>query len=197
MRKLATLGMLASALTLAACAENTGWNPNYSAINNGSGYSKYLREREAALHGTGPVPQAIPIQLPAHAPSVLDVGGTPTSTTPAKVQIGTVATAKPSGGKPSGAMPVTTSGPYAGTTPVLVRYAYEQKQNPGNTIYKRTGGSVAQAARICSTYPSTDAAQRGFIAQGGPLIDPKGMDPDGDGYVCGWDPRPVRQQNGL
>ncbi|MGA0613596.1 hypothetical protein [Paracoccus sp. KR1-242] len=190
MRGLVTLGLLAPVLSLMACAENTGWNPNYSAINNGSGYSKYLRQREAALHGTGPVPQAIPIQLPAQAPSVLDVGGTPTSTVPAKVQIVTKDGTR-------SAMPVTTSGPYAGTTPVLVRYAYEQRQAPGSSIYKRTGGSVAQAARLCSTYPSVDAAQRGFISQGGPLIDPKGMDPDGDGFVCGWDPRPVRQSNGL
>ena len=87
---------------------------------------------------------------------------------------------------------VATTGPYPGSTPVLVRYAHQQPQNPGATVYQRTGGSIAQAARLCSNYPSRDAAQRAFIASGGPLIDPRGMDPDGDGYVCGWDPKPFR-----
>ncbi|MTH76452.1 hypothetical protein [Paracoccus aestuariivivens] len=190
MLRLATLAMLAPVLTVMACAENTGWNPNYSAMNNGSSYASYLQQREVALDGKAAVPQAIPVQLPANAPSVLDLGATPTSTTPAKV------VAVPRGSAPNAA-PVTTTGPYAGTTPVLVKYAYQEHHDPGSSVYQRTGGSVAQAARTCSSYPSVDAAQRGFIAQGGPILDPKGMDPDGDGYVCGWDPRPVRQSNGL
>ena len=49
------------------------------------------------------------------------------------------------------------------------------------------------AARACRSYASADAAQTAFIAAGGPVIDPRGMDPDGDGFVCGWDPRPYRQ----
>ena len=30
-----------------------------------------------------------------------------------------------------------------------------------------------------------------------PILDPKGLDPDGDGFVCGWDPRPLRNSGGL
>ncbi|MBD9525928.1 MULTISPECIES: hypothetical protein [Paracoccus] len=186
MQRLAILTMLASVLAVAGCNENTGWNPNYSAIRNGTPYAAYLQKREVALVGQGPVPQVIPVQLPANAPSVLDLGATPTSTTPAKAVLVEGSRA-----------PVTTTGPYAGTTPVLVKYAHQEQQNPGTSLYKRTGGSVAQSARLCSNYPSVDAAQRGFIANGGPLLDPRGMDPDGDGFVCGWDPRPVRQSNGL
>ena len=59
------------------------------------------------------------------------------------------------------------------------------------------GGSVLDAGRTCSGYASADTAQRAFIAAGGPILDPKGMDPDGDGFVCGWDPRPVRNAPGL
>ncbi|MDS9467210.1 hypothetical protein RGQ15_06440 [Paracoccus sp. MBLB3053] len=193
MQKLVMLAILGPVLALAGCNENSGWNPNYSAIRNGSGYATYLQQREVALMGQGAVPQAIPVQLPANAPSVLDIGATPTSTTPAKVVVAdtTRATTTMTGA------PVTTTGPYAGTTPVLVSYAYQEKQDPGTSIYKRTGGSVAAAARICSSYASAEAAQRGFIARGGPALDPRGMDPDGDGFVCGWDPRPVRQSNGL
>ncbi|WP_134678963.1 hypothetical protein [Paracoccus ravus] len=188
MQRLMTLAVLAPVLTLMGCGENSGWNPNYSAIRNGTSYATYSKQRELALVGQGPVPQAIPVELPANAPSVLDIGATPKSTTPPKV---VVVDQKVT------AAPVATTGAYAGTTPVLVKYAYEERQDPGTSLYRRTGGSVAQAARLCSTYPSRDAAQRGFIAKGGPVLDPGGMDPDGDGFVCGWDPRPVRQQNGL
>ena len=31
-----------------------------------------------------------------------------------------------------------------------------------------------------------------FLAQGGPAVDPLGLDPDGDGFVCGWDPARYR-----
>ena len=56
---------------------------------------------------------------------------------------------------------------------------------------------MLDAGRTCSGYASADIAQRAFIAAGGPILDPKGMDPDGDGFVCGWDPRPVRNAAGL
>lgn len=168
--------MLGPVLALAACGENAGWNPNYSAMHNGSDYATYLHQREAALRGTGPVPQAIPVQLPAQAPQV--VGQAKRVTTVAVV--------------PVNAQPVTAGGPYPGSTPVLVGYARQERQAPGASTYRRTGGSVASAARSCSGYASADHAQRAFIAAGGPILDPRGMDPDGDGFVCGWDPRPLR-----
>ena len=37
-----------------------------------------------------------------------------------------------------------------------------------------------------------DVAQEAFLAQGGPQSDRKGLDPDGDGFACDWDPRPFR-----
>ena len=61
--------MILSVLALAACGENSGWNPNYSGMHNGTGYAKYMHEREAALHGKGAVPPVIPVQLPAKAPT--------------------------------------------------------------------------------------------------------------------------------
>lgn len=193
MRRLAIFGaVLAPVLAVAGCNENTGWNPNYSAMHNGSPYAAYLQKREVALDGKGAVPQVIPIQLPARAPTAAEIAGT----APTTVTATGAPTAQARTGT-TGSMPVTTTGPYAGTTPVLVKYAHQERHNPGSNIYKRTGGPVAQSARLCSTYPSTDAAQRAFIANGGPLLDPRGMDPDGDGFVCGWDPQPFRQSNGL
>lgn len=192
MRNLAILAALAPVLALSACAENTGWNPNYSAVNSNSGYGKYLREREATLQGKAPIPRTIPVQLPAEAPTPAEIAGTSTATTTTTTAPATTTASAAPTQVPANAQ-VAASGPYPGSTPVLVRYAYQEQQNPGSTVYRRTGGSVLEAGRICSTYATPDVAQRAFIAAGGPILDPRGMDPDGDGFVCGWDPRPLRQ----
>ena len=189
--------LILSVLALAACGENAGWNPNYMGMHNGTGYAKYMHEREAALHGKGAVPQVIPVQLPAKAPTPEQIAGTVTTQTKATGATAATATAAGKTAKAPANMPVTTSGPYPGSTPVLVRYAHQEQQNPGANVYKRTGGSVLDAGRTCSGYASSEIAQRAFIAAGGPILDPKGMDPDGDGFVCGWDPRPLRNSSGL
>ncbi|MDK8872131.1 hypothetical protein [Paracoccus sp. SSJ] len=171
MRNLAILAVLG----LAACGENTGWNPNYSAMYNGSPYAEYLQAREVALHGKGPVPTAIPVQLPAQAPTAADIAGTPAKKQPAQAAVP--------------AAPVRAQA----APPSLLRYAQQETQAPGTRKYQRSGGSESAAARACRSYGSADAAQSAFIAAGGPVIDPGGLDPDGDGFVCGWDPRPLRQ----
>ncbi len=180
MRRLTILAVLA----LAACNENAGWNPNYTM--SGTRYGDYQRAREATLVGNGPISPVIPIELPAKAPTAADIAGTTTRATGA-TRVTAKAPARPD-------MPVTTSGPYAGSTPVLVRYAFQEKHNPGKAVYTRSNGSTAAAQRACAKYGNAATAQTAFIAAGGPLIDPNGMDPDGDGFVCGWDPRPYRQQ---
>lgn len=195
MRKFAILAALGPVLALAGCAENTGWNPNYSAIQNGTSYAKYSHEREAALRGSAAIPRTIPVQLPAQAPTPADIAGTPATTT--QTVAVTTTTTRPSGTTSATNMPVTTSGPYPGSTPALVRYAHQEQHNPGAQVYRRTGGSVLDAQRSCTSYATADVAQRAFIAAGGPILDPRGMDPDGDGFVCGWDPRPVRNAPGL
>lgn len=170
-------------LALAACGENTGWNPNYSAMHNGSRYADYLQKREVALHGRGPVPDAIPVQLPAKAPTAADIAGVPAKK-PGTVTVTT---------RPVAVTPNPVAVPVAASTPALRRYALQESQNPGQTKYPRAGASANAAARACLAYPSVNAAQTAFIAAGGPVIDPRGLDPDGDGFVCGWDPRPYRQ----
>lgn len=186
MRKLLMLA-LGPVLALAACGENTGWNPNYSAMNNGSAYAGYLHQREAALKGQAPAPATIPIQLPAKAPTATDLAGLPLVKQPGGAVVRT-----------SGPTRVRAVAPVAVVAaPDLGRYAVQERQEPGTVTYRRTGGSVAAAARGCSGYASADAAQRAFISAGGPILDPRGMDPDGDGFVCGWDPRPLRQTTGL
>ncbi|MDF3607834.1 hypothetical protein PE067_17820 [Paracoccus sp. DMF-8] len=187
MRKLTILAVLA----VAACGENAGWNPNYTM--NSTQYGEYLREREVALRGEAPAPTAIPVKLPAKAPTAADIAGT--------AQTGQAAAATPAAAAtgaadapqlPANAQRATT-GPYPGSTPVLVRYAHAENRNPGTTAYPRSNANANAASRACMTYANPAAAQTAFIAAGGPLVDARGMDPDGDGFVCGWDPRPYRQ----
>lgn len=54
----------------------------------------------------------------------------------------------------------------------------------------------AKAQRNCAGYASPDQAQIDFLANGGPQRDRKGLDPDGDGFACGWDPSPFRSAVG-
>lgn len=77
--------------------------------------------------------------------------------------------------------------------PNIVAFALEHTNPPGNGIYQRFGlNASARFERNCSKYPSADQAQMDFLARGGPKKDRLGLDPDGDGYACSWDPTPFR-----
>lgn len=185
-----------SVLALAGCGEHQGWNPNYQF--GASPYGQYLVAREVALTTRKDAPQTIPIALPAKAPTPAEIAGRSPVPAPATMGIRTTQPASASASTqaaPTAAatLPTTSSGPYPGSTPVLVRYAYAADHAPGTAIYSRSRGSAAQAARVCAGFASADAAQTAFLAAGGPRQDPRGMDPDGDGFVCGWDPAPFRQ----
>ena len=62
----------------------------------------------------------------------------------------------------------------------------------GTRVYQRSGASASKAAKACQKYSSPNSAQQAFLDAGGPERDRLGVDPDGDGYACGWDPRPFR-----
>ncbi|MEO0957088.1 MAG: excalibur calcium-binding domain-containing protein [Pseudomonadota bacterium] len=51
-------------------------------------------------------------------------------------------------------------------------------------IYRRDKTAISD--RNCSDFSSPAAAQRFFIAAGGPWRDPHGLDRDGDGSACEW-----------
>lgn len=193
---------MVAVLALASCGENQGWNPNYQF--GGSSYGKYRAEREKALVTGADSSSTIPVALPVEAPTAARIAGrdpvTPSATMGARGILGTSTTStRPAQSNgpvqivPDAMLPKTASGPYAGTTPVLVRYAHEAKHNPGTRVHARSGGSDARATQLCAAYPSADRAQLAFLAEGGPARDPRGMDPDGDGFVCGWNPAPYRQ----
>ncbi len=79
----------------------------------------------------------------------------------------------------------------ASTGPDIVAYALGAPNRVGQAWYSRfIFSGQGRFRRNCATYRSADEAQRDFLARGGPERDPRGLDPDGDGFACGWDPAP-------
>lgn len=81
----------------------------------------------------------------------------------------------------------------ANTGPNIVEYALNAPNVKGQEWYSRSiFATQGRFERNCAGYNSPDAAQRDFLARGGPDRDPYGLDPDGDGFACGWDPAPFK-----
>jgi hypothetical protein len=78
------------------------------------------------------------------------------------------------------------------TGPNIVEFALATTHAPGVQMYKRSGLGIRSADSACAKYSSPDQAQQDFLAKGGPDRDRMGVDPDGDGFACAWDPRPFR-----
>ncbi len=79
------------------------------------------------------------------------------------------------------------------TTPNIVEFALQSSNQLGEKIYVRFGSNLLpRAERRCARYASSDLAQLDFLSRGGPQSDSLGIDPDGDGFACAWDPTPYR-----
>jgi hypothetical protein len=77
--------------------------------------------------------------------------------------------------------------------PNIVEYALASTHPKGSKVHSRSGfNSQAKFQRNCAKYASADQAQIDFLSKGGPNRDRLGLDPDGDGYACSWDPAPFR-----
>ena len=75
----------------------------------------------------------------------------------------------------------------------IVQFALSTTNQVGQQVYKRIGVfSQARFDRNCAKYASSDLAQAAFLKAGGPERDRMGLDPDGDGFACFWDPTPFR-----
>ncbi|MBV1866619.1 MAG: hypothetical protein KUG69_01750 [Marinosulfonomonas sp.] len=78
--------------------------------------------------------------------------------------------------------------------PSIVEFALATDNLVGQSIYKRSSlSSGSRFDRNCAKYASSDLAQAAFLKSGGPKRDRSGMDPDGDGFACYWNPVPFRQ----
>jgi len=76
--------------------------------------------------------------------------------------------------------------------PNLAAYALAATNAPGQSVYGRSGLHMVSSDKACAKYVSPDLAQMAFLENGGPQKDPGNLDPDGDGFACGWDPRPFQ-----
>jgi hypothetical protein len=74
----------------------------------------------------------------------------------------------------------------------IALYAQQSTNPPGQRRYDRPAGARVAGVGTCGRFRDADAAQRAFLAGGGPDRDRYGIDPDGDGFACGWDPAPYR-----
>ena len=76
--------------------------------------------------------------------------------------------------------------------PSIVEYAINTRNAVGEPMYRRSSLRLTSPEAACKRYRSPDLAQEAFLKSGGPERDPKGLDPDGDGFACAWDPGPFR-----
>lgn len=79
-------------------------------------------------------------------------------------------------------------------TPNIVEYALRTNNPVGSKVYKRsTFNAQKKFQRNCAGFMSDDIAQEEFLMAGGPQKDRQGLDPDGDGFACYWNPAPFRR----
>ncbi|MEM9344196.1 MAG: hypothetical protein AAGA87_14225 [Pseudomonadota bacterium] len=76
--------------------------------------------------------------------------------------------------------------------PNIVAYALQTSNSVGQPVYDRGRVTERRYERACAEYATADQAQEAFLAAGGPERDRKDLDPDGDGFACGWNPAPFR-----
>ncbi len=73
-----------------------------------------------------------------------------------------------------------------------IQFAVATKHPVGKRMYNRLNVSLGNVTKPCNRYQSDELAQFVFLKSGGPTFDSRGVDPDGDGYACGWDPSVYR-----
>ncbi|MFD1809576.1 hypothetical protein ACFSHQ_20275 [Gemmobacter lanyuensis] len=78
----------------------------------------------------------------------------------------------------------------AGDKANVVQYALATNHAVGTPMYERSSLQLRSPEKACASYASPDQAQAAFLDAGGPDKDRKGLDPDGDGFACSWDPTP-------
>ena len=77
--------------------------------------------------------------------------------------------------------------------PTPIEFALSTSHPVGQRVYRRGLGGAAKAERECAKYNTEELAQDAFLRAGGPQKDKIGLDPDGDGYACNWNPGTYRR----
>lgn len=87
--------------------------------------------------------------------------------------------------------------PSGNAAPNIVTYALNTTNAVGQPVHRRSSRfNEDRYRRACAEFASGDQAQAAFLASGGPERDRRGLDPDGDGFACFWDPTPFRSARG-
>ena len=75
----------------------------------------------------------------------------------------------------------------------IASFARSSTNQRGQSIYSRPSFHTFNHSTECALLNNDSNAQRFFLNSGGPEIDTKNLDPDGDGFACQWDPAIYRQ----
>jgi hypothetical protein len=189
-----------SAMALAACG--TGPAPNDVSV--GVGFSDYqeYQARRTAL--------AMP---PATARPPADVAAQPFSTAPSATttptptqglaDLAAAAIAEAESGA-TGLPPVAPGGDNFTAPPLpegmavlgarVVAFALSTSHPVGQRVWSRFPVRLGRPEVRCRDFRTTDLAQDWFLENEGPERDRAGLDPDGDGFACNWDPERYRAQ---
>ena len=75
----------------------------------------------------------------------------------------------------------------------IAAFARSTINKKGESIYARRSFQTFDNWTECAFFDTNENAQRFFLRTGGPKLDLKNLDPDGDGFACAWDPAIYRQ----
>jgi hypothetical protein len=114
-----------------------------------------------------------------------------------------VASAPPAGNG-AGLPPVTASGDNFVAPPLpegmavlganVVAFALSTRNAVGERVHARNPLRLGRPEVRCGDFRTTDLAQDWFLTNDGPERDRAGLDPDGDGFACNWDPERYRAE---
>mgnify|MGYP001816995039 CR=1 FL=1 len=186
-----TLSICLVGAVLAACSSSVPDSGNTVYLQPLSSAERSAREAE--LQG-----QQVPLTGPA---STATVATAPTVTDPSQLTNDTTyvggPVATPTAPQAAATYEIVAPEPVPSraTTdgPSIVSYALSTTHPVGQQVYQRDSASAERSARACARYVSPDLAQAAFLSAGGPQNDSRGLDPDGDGFACTWNPEPFRQ----
>lgn len=216
-KRSALLALCAAAL-VAGCAENTNSGNYDTGVGFGS-YSDYEQERlrrAAELRGETVAPSITPApaadlstaELLANADRAVEDGaaivGNPNNATISDEQDFTAVSGRETIESDAQRIannrsryeiiqPTAVPTRSGGSGPNIVAFALSTTNSVGEQLHSRTNIlSGNRFSRNCAKFASPDQAQEAFLKAGGPNRDRTGVDPDGDGFACSWDPSPFR-----
>ena len=198
------LSLILSTALIAGCRQEAGYSANFPAMGlptpsvaPGAGFAAlppadFVSVQEMELAADDTIDAELLEDIPGAPPrdtAVTAAAEVPAAPAPAPVAAPT---------------PVAEAAPVAAPAPapqavsvdvnmdVLATYARATGNNLGEKIYRRLQISREAARAACAQFTNADEAQSMLLFRGGPAEDPLNLDPDGDGFACGWSPVPFR-----